>query len=113
MIDLLQLANVVLRLLLEFGALVALAYAGYHSSRRRVVRGALAILAPLIAAALWLTLGAPGGERTLDDPWHLLLEIAIFGGAAVGLVPTGRVRVGVAFFLLFALNRALLYLWGQ
>ncbi|OLC56894.1 MAG: hypothetical protein AUH85_04845 [Chloroflexi bacterium 13_1_40CM_4_68_4] len=113
MIEVLQFANLVLRLVLELGVLFALFYAGYRMSSRSIVRIPLAIVAPLLAGALWITFGAPGGERSLDDPWRLLLEIAIFGAAAVGLVAAGRVRLGLAFFLLFALNRGLMYLWGQ
>lgn len=84
-------ANLALRFLLEIAALVALAYAGAR------VHVALAIALPLVAAALWGRFAAPNSEHRLAPPGRRVVEALVFGGAAAGLIASGRTALGIAY----------------
>ena len=113
MLDALKAANVGLRFLLELGILGAFGYWGYRVAGRTLLRLALAIGAPLIAAAIWITFGAPGAALQLKDPLHLGLEIVLFGGAALAFMAAGPRVPGLIFAALFVINRSLMYVWNQ
>jgi Protein of unknown function (DUF2568) len=112
-VELLQSANVALRFVLELCALAAFGYWGFHAPASRGVRIALAIAAPLLAALVWILLGAPGAEFELRDPLHFVLEVLFFGGAAVALAAASRRNYALALGGLAVINRALMYVWGQ
>jgi hypothetical protein len=44
---------------------------------------------------------------------HLVLEVVLFGAAAVALFAAGQRALAVAFALVFVLNRVLMYVWAQ
>ena len=111
--ELLQSANLALRFVLELCALAAFSYWGFHAPSSRVARIAAAIVAPLVAAVVWILFGAPGAQFELSDPLHLVLEVLFFGGAAVALRAAGRRTYALAFGALAAINRALMYAWDQ
>ncbi len=108
-----QNANVALRFILELCALVAYGYAGWQIGSSTFLKLGLAIGLPLGAAILWGLFGAPGSSMQLQDPWHLLLEIVVFGGSAVALARTGHPAVGLVYAVVFVINRVLMYIWGQ
>jgi len=109
----LQTGNLALRFALELGVLAALGYWGVRSGRSRAARMALGIGGPLVAALVWITLGAPGAPLELRDPLHLLLELVFFGSAALSLGHAGRPGPAWSLAALAAANRALMYVWGQ
>ena len=71
------------------------------------------MLTPLLVAVVWAVFGAPTAAHHLSDPWLLLLEIAVFGLAALALAVAGRAWFGIGLAVVAALNDVLLYLWGQ
>ena len=113
--DMLQTGNLALRLVLELGVLVALGYWGFlgRSGRSRAMRIGLGLGGPLVAALVWITLGAPGAPLELSDPLHLLLELVFFGSAALSLGRAGRPGPACWLAALAAANRGLMYVWGQ
>jgi hypothetical protein len=113
MLEVIKTANVALRFLLELCILVALGYWGFQTGQGQLAKIALGIGFPLIAAVVWGLFGAPGSPWQLHDPWHLVLEVILFGGAALALFVAGQRVLGLAFVLLFVMNRALMYAWGQ
>lgn len=106
-------ANLALRFLLEICALVALGYWGFNIKRDLPIRLILGIGAPLLAMLVWGTLGAPAASARLPEPQRLLLELVILGTAAVALYASGARTVAGLFALAVAVNRALMFAWGQ
>lgn len=109
----LQSANRALRFVLEIAALVALGWAGYQVDGPAPLEIALAALLPLMAATAWALFGAPGSSRHLATGPRLLLELALFGGAALALWLAGRPGMALGFAVLSAANRALMFAWDQ
>ena len=110
-------ANLAFRFLLEIGALVALGYWGW-TLVDGPVRYLLAAAAPLLMAVLWGTFRVPGdashsGKAPVAVPgWlRLLLELALFGGAAWALVAAGQPLLGLVFGALVLLHYLLS--WGR
>jgi hypothetical protein len=56
--------------------------------------------------------GGAAGDHPLPDPWRLIPEWVVFGGATLALVVTGRPLLGALFALLAAGNRVLLWRLG-
>jgi hypothetical protein len=106
-------ANLALAFFLELGVLAALGYWGFHTGQGVIARIALGIGIPLLAVVVWGLFGAPKAVLPLDGPWHLLLQVVFFGSAALALFAAGQRVAGVVFALVFALNTALVFAWGQ
>lgn len=95
--------NLALRFILEMIALVAVGYWGW-AQHDGVLRVALAISLPLIAAVVWAAFRVPGDASSGADPIiavpglvRLLLELALFSLAAWGLYNAGAVHFAWAF----------------
>ena len=88
--------NLVLRFLLELCALAALFYWGY-----RVGGGSigvvLGLVAALSAAFVWGMFASPRARVSLSLAGRLVVELAFFGSAAVGLYATGHPVPGICF----------------
>ena len=106
-------ANLALAFFLELGVLVALGYWGFHTGPNILVKIGLGIGLPVIAIIVWGFWGAPNSTTQLQGFWFLLLQIIFFGAAAVALYTANQRTLGIAFALIFALNCALAYAWGQ
>ena len=102
--------QLVLRFVLEFCALAALAYAGWQTSADFWVRLLIAIALPLLAAVVWGQWVAPKARRPLPDPLRLVPEWVVFGGATVALALTGRPILATTLAVLAAANRVALHL---
>lgn len=113
MIALLQVSNLALRFLLELCVLTALGYWGFQMGNGLLVKAALTIGAPLAAAWLWATFGAPGAAHELTGFLHLLLEVGVFGLAVVALMFVGRPTLAWVLGLALVSNGLLMRLWGQ
>jgi hypothetical protein len=111
--DLIKSANLGMRFLLELCALVALGYWGFRTSDQLLLKLVLGLGAPLIAAALWATLGAPAAQAKLSGGLHLALEVVIFGAASLALVKADQPGLAGAFAAVFIANRILMAVWGQ
>ena len=106
-------ANLALRFLLELCALGALGYWGYQAGSGPLVKIALAIGAPLLAAVVWGAFIAPKASVPVPVWLWLLLQALVFGLAAAGLVATGHPTLAAALVLAVMLNGALMYVWEQ
>jgi hypothetical protein len=111
-VSVLQTANLGLRFLLELCALAALGCWGFQTGHGAIGKIGLGIGGPLLAAVVWGALVAPNAPVAVPEPWHLLLEVAVFGAAA-GLTASGHPALAWAFALIAALNRALMAVWEQ
>jgi hypothetical protein len=104
--------NLAVRFLLELLALAAMAYWGW-TQHTGVLRPALAIGTPVVAAVLWGTFRVPGdpGKAPVAVPgWvRLLLELAFFGLAAWTLFAAGATTLGWIFGIVVLLHYAVSY----
>jgi hypothetical protein len=106
-------ANLALRFLLEVGVLAALGLWGFHTGRGPITAAGLGIGAPLLAAVVWGTFGAPGATVSTPGPAHLLLETAVFGSAAAALATAEHPALAWVFASAVVINRVLMFAWGQ
>jgi Protein of unknown function (DUF2568) len=106
-------ANLALAFLLELGVLAALAFWGFHNGSGTLAKIVLGIGAPVLAIIVWALFGAPQATWHLEGIWRLLLQIVVFGSAAVALYAADQRILGVAFALLALLNNTLMYVWAQ
>ena len=105
--------NLALRFLLELCARGAAGYWGFTVQRGLLVRVVLGIGAPLLLAVVWGTLGSPNASVKLAAPWHVLLEVVVFGAGAVALYAAKQPRLAGIYAVVTVLNRVLMYVWGQ
>lgn len=112
-VSIVQPANLALRFVLELCALAALAYWGFHTSETTLVRGALGIGAPLLAAIVWGLFVAPRATVPVSSPVRLIVELLVFGAAIAGLVAAGRPGFATVLGIVYAINRVLVTVWGQ
>lgn len=111
--ELLQMANLALRFLLELCALVSLGYWGAHASNRMIGKILLGVGAPLLLAIIWGLFGSPNASIMLSPPAHLLLEVIVFGLSALALYAAGKHFLAILFACLFVINRLLMFIWQQ
>jgi hypothetical protein len=98
-------ANLGIRFLLELCLLAALAYDGLQ------VNVALAIAAPLAAAGIWALFVSPKARIAVATAAWVGIQLVLFGAAAIGLVASGSVGLGVVLFVAFLVNLALVLFW--
>ena len=105
-------ANDGLRFTLELCALAAVAYWGW-SEHGGVWRWVLVVAAPLAVAVLWGNTIAPKAKRRVGDPWRLVVELLVFGGAVVALVDADQPVLAAVLGAATALHLALTFALGQ
>jgi Protein of unknown function (DUF2568) len=103
--------TLVLRVLMEAGIVVGLAYWGAHAGDTTAGRIVLGILAPLVGFGLWGAVDFRQAGR-LAEPLRLLQELVISGLAAIALYAAGQHALGVALAALSVGYHALVYLAG-
>ena len=98
-------ANLVLRFVLEVGALAGLAYAGVRLADGTVAAAVLGVGLPLLAGVVWGLFVAP--KATFDAPLvvRLLAEAVVMVSAGVLLIVAGSVALGVVLLVVWVLNR--------
>jgi hypothetical protein len=109
----LQMANSVLRFLLELAALTILGIWGWQVVGGQPQRLVLAIAAPVLPATAWGLFVAPRAARFLPLPGRLALEALVFGSATLALADLGRPTPADVFAVLAVMNTALVHLWQQ
>ncbi len=99
------LALATVRFLAELALLVALAYVGWRlGSPNQAVGIVLAVVLVGLAAAAWGRWVAPRSETRLQDPARLGVEVALFGGAVVGLAVVGAWPAAVLLAAAYAVS---------
>jgi hypothetical protein len=105
-------ANLGLKFLLELAAFAAFAYWGAN-----VADGALslvlAIVAPVVAIALWGRLAAPRSPRRLPAARRIPFELAVFALAVAGLLWVGVTAAAIVLAALVTANSILLTAFRQ
>jgi hypothetical protein len=113
MMEFIKGANLALRFLLELCALGALGYWGFKTDSATLAQIGLGIGTPLVAAVVWAIFVSPQASVQLPGILVLLLQVLVFGGAAVGLAMTGHRTLALVFGALVIINAVLMYVWGQ
>ncbi len=113
MIELAKGANLLLRFLLELCALAALGYWGFKTGSGTLMKIGLGVGAPLVAAVVWGVFVSPRAPVELPGLLVLLLQVVVFGSAAVGLAATGHRTLAVVFGVVVVINAVLMYVWNQ
>jgi hypothetical protein len=108
----LRAANDILRFVLELASLVGLGIWGWETGPTGV-NVALAIAAPLAAAALWGAFVAPKAPRPTGDPWRLLLEATVFGAGALAFARAGMETIGLVAAVAAAVHLVATFALGQ
>jgi hypothetical protein len=111
--DLLKIVNLGLRFLLELCTLAALAYWGFHTGQGWLLKTALGIGAPLLAAVVWGAFVAPKAVVSVSAPARLALELAVFASAVAGLAAARQTSLAWTLGVAYAINRILIAIWGQ
>jgi hypothetical protein len=101
-----------LRVLMEVGIVVGLAYWGAHAGGTTAERILLGIAAPVIGFGFWGAVDFHQAGR-LAEPLRLIQELVVSGLAALALYATGRHAVGVGLAGLSLVYHALVYLSGR
>ncbi len=111
-VDAVKAANLALRFVLELAALAALGYWGAQAGPNAVTGVVLAVGTPLLAAVAWGLFVSP--KRRVDVPvLRWVVELTVFGAAALGLVASGHRGLGAALLAVYTVNRALVSAWRQ
>jgi Protein of unknown function (DUF2568) len=94
---------------LEIGALVALGYWGFTTGDGTVTKIVLGLGAPLLAAVLWGLFASPKA-RFEDEVLRAIVELVVFGGAALALAAAGRPVLAIAFAVIALVDSVLVRL---
>ncbi len=106
---LLKYANLALSFLLELCMLAAFAYWGFQTQLGFIA----GIGVPLLVAIFWGIFMAPRSSRRVSPTWHLLLQLILFGAAALALASAGQPTLAAVFAVAVVVNVVLAYLWKQ
>src|SRR3954454_5317758 len=110
MLDLLQNANLAVRLGVEVALLVAVGYAAWRGISHRTLRLVAVFALPLSVAVLWVTVVHGSG---VPAPLRGGAQIALFTAAATGLVLVRRARLATGFAVVALANASLMAIWAQ
>jgi len=105
--------NLLLRFVLELLVLLALFLWGVSVTDALPLQVLLGIGAPALAMLVWGVFVSPRASRRLPDPQRLVVEVVIFGAAALALAATGRLLPGLLLAAAAALSLFLMWSWGQ
>jgi hypothetical protein len=111
--DVIRSLNIGIRFLWEILALIGFGYWGFHAVDQTFLKIILGIGAPLLAAVLWGAFGSPKAPYALSGFPRLLLEILVFGGAAVALFFAGKQTAAGIYGIIALFNLILMHVWKQ
>jgi hypothetical protein len=103
-------ANLVLRFLLELGALAAVGYWGWRAGEGALAP-VLAVAAVAAVAVVWGLFLSPKATFELARPLRFAIELAVWTAAGAALYATGQERLAVAFVVVAVVSGALNYAW--
>ena len=103
--------NLLLRVTMETGVVVALAFWGYHAGHGTAARIALMLGAPLVGFGFWGGVDFHQAGR-LAEPLRLTQELVVSALAAVAWYASGYHALGVALAGLSLVYHALVYAAG-
>lgn len=103
--------NLILRVTMETGIVVAFGFWGYHVGNGTGAKIALMIVAPLIGFGFWGAVDFHQAGRWAE-PLRLTQELVVSGLAAVAWYASGQHALGIALAGLSLLYHALVYASG-
>jgi hypothetical protein len=109
----LKYANLALAFALELAMLAAFAFWGFGAVDSTILRIVLGVGIPLIVAGIWGTYLSPRAAKPVSPQIRVLLEVGLFGGAALALAVAGQVTLAAIFAVLVVINQVLLRVWKQ
>ena len=107
-----QRVNLALRVLMEVGIVVALAYWGLHTGNGTGAKIVLGVGAPLVGFGFWGAIDFHQAGRAAE-PLRLTQELAVSGLAALAWYEAGQHALGLALGALSITYHALVYLSGE
>lgn len=111
--DTVRYANLGLRFVLEIGALVALAWWGFHVGDSTVADLVLGLGLPLLAVVVWGLFVAPRARFSVPLKVRAPIEAAIFLAAVLAFWGVGQHGLAVAFAAAAVISELLLYALGE
>jgi hypothetical protein len=84
----------------ELAMLTLLALGGWWLGNGGLLGIALAVLYPSISLLIWAVWLAPRSNDRLDDPWRLIVQVALFAATGAVVALAGHVTTGVIFALI-------------
>jgi hypothetical protein len=105
--------NLTLSFLLELVALAIFGVWGFTIGDSTLVKILLGVGAPVLMIVVWGMFMAPRSARRLQDPWHLIFEIVIYGLAGLALLSLARTDLALVWGVVVILNILLSFLLKQ
>jgi len=100
------------RFLLELTGLVWLGYWGWQAVSGPV-GWVLAVVVPVVFATVWATWIALNSSMVVSDPWRLVLELAVLGGATAAAAAAGLGMWAVVYGVLVVVHLVLTFVLDQ
>lgn len=101
------------RFLCELAMLAAFGYWGFRTGDGAVAEIALGIGAPLVVAIIWGTFLSPKRRYDLPVVARIVIELALFGAAALALAVAGQPGLAVMLAAVAVIQRAALSALGE
>jgi hypothetical protein len=102
----------VVRLILELSLVVAASVWAWNASTGWMRLGGV-VLAPAFVVSIWMLFLSPGAYIPLPLIPRLLIEAALFLGAAVGLASVALIPAGILLGVAWALDKTVLVILGN
>lgn len=112
MIAKLKWMNLVLRVVMEIGIIVAFGYWGFTTGRTNVAKMLLCIIVPVIAFGFWGLIDFHQFDR-YGEVLRLIQELVICGFATFLLYKTGAIVWAWALAVLSVVHHVLVYVLGE
>lgn len=96
--------------LLELFALIAFMYWGFQIDKGMLIKVMFGIGTPVIVALIWGTFIAPKASFPVSVPARMLLQLIIFGLAAMALYYSKKSMLAILFFVVVLITMTLIYL---
>jgi hypothetical protein len=111
--DILKLANLAFRFLLELCLLAAVGYWGFSAAGPLIAKIALGIGLAILVAAVWGVFLSPRRSVQLPVTARLVMEVILFALAVAALAVTGQSALAATLAVAYAINRILILAWKQ
>ncbi|MCR8633480.1 YrdB family protein [Paenibacillus radicis (ex Xue et al. 2023)] len=111
--EVIKLANLVLRFILELSALAALGYWGFKTGNGWIAKTIFGIGTPVLAAVVWGLFVSPKATYNVGELAKLAIEIIVFGSAAIALYYSGQTKLCVIFVVAAVVSRTLIFVFKQ
>lgn len=113
MVEILKIINIGLSFILELVMLAAFGYWGFYGDKSTLLKWALGIGIPVLAAVVWSLWLAPRATYRLNMTMGSLFSLLLFLLAATALFYTPYRTLAIVFAGIAVLNRGLILIWKQ